>query len=1222
MFIDSGDFGSKGCSTSTALAVQDPASQPYVTAVGGTTLTLATGNAYSGEVTWNDYNITGGSSGGGLSTVWSKPTYQNSPGTTNTYSNGKRQVPDVSADGDPNTGYTIYVHDTSGCPTFTGTPGATDCWEAAGGTSAATPLWASAITLANQLRLSLGKPAFGFANPTLYTIANGRGNAAVFHDITSGDNCYATFCGTPNSGSAIYPATTGYDQATGIGSLNAGNLALYSIGKATFSPASVDFGAQPVSTSQSRTVTLTNDGIATLSISAATLNDTTGAFSATNDGCSGHSLNPGGACNITVRFLPTPSQSSYSASLAFTDSGGDSPQRIQLAGSVSQSTVTLTPNTLDFGNQIVGSAQTKTITLRNSGTTALGISSTGLGGTAFTVSDDQCTSKTLQPNQLCTVTIRFQPPDKAGYSERFFFSDNAPDSPQHVPLTGTGITAAITLSPTSVAFGAQPVGTAQTRIVTFNNQTAMTVTMGTVTLAAPSGGFSLAGDACSNQTISGGSACNVTVRFQPSAAQSYSGTLSFNDNGIGSPQQAPLTGSGITTGGPALALNPSSVTFDNTPMGTTYNAYKAVQITNSGSSALTISSLTLTGGNSGDFGITEYRCQGATLAPNDYCTTYLSFHPGTVGGRSATLNIYSNANADPTIPTTVSLSGSGFNSSAALIDLRSDLTDFGSQNVGVTSAPTNINILNSGNMPLTLASITFAGKSQNSADFSVDTSACAGQPIAAGTQCAIPVTFHPGAAGVRKAILVVYDNAADSPQLAFVQGTGTVSNTPAVSLSPQSLSFGNQTVNTTSGAATITLQNTGAAALSISSIATTANFAQTNTCGSSVAAGASCAINVTFTPPQQTSYTGTLTVTDSASGSPQTVSLNGTGVAMAAGSPAWNNYLTRTLPFDNVPVYGIGVGTATIGDAYYATAPMTIIGCTTTGDFVVQYGCDGSVAVGASHDINVQVDPQHVGQQTGNLVVETNDSGSPHTITLTVNGTGAPVVQLPATLDTGNQPVSTTSGPQTVTLKNTGNIPLSINSIAAGGEFAVTSNTCGTSLAAHTTCTINVTFTPTQLGQRTGTLTITDNAAGSPHTVSLTGAGTAPPPKIVHLSTLSVPVVGGTQVTITGTGFQSGASVFFGGVAGTVLGAPTATSIVVATPGHAAGTVDVVVANPDGQYSDTFVGFSYIPPGFVPGNPARPGPGASGSPPPPAPGGRPGPGATGPPPTGPPAGRT
>ncbi len=478
-------------------------------------------------------------------------------------------MPDVSADGDPNTGYTVYVHDTVNCPTATGTPGATDCWEAYGGTSAATPLWASAITLTNQYLGSLGKPAFGFANPTLYTIANGRGNAAVFHDITSGDNCYATFCGTPNSGSATYPATTGYDQATGIGSLNAGNLALYSIGKATVSPASVAFGAQPVNFPQSQTLTVTNDGIAALAISATTLTDATGTFSASGDGCSGHSLNPGGACSITITFVPAAAQS-YAASLAFTDTGGDSPQHVQLTGSGSQSTVTLTPNALNFGNQVVGSAQTKTITLRNSGASALGISGTGLGGTAFTVSDDQCTSKTLQPSQTCTVTIRFQPTSAVAYSESFFFGDNAPDSPQYVPLTGTGITAAITLSPTSVAFGAQPVGTAQTRIVTFNNQTAMAVTMGTVTLAAPSGGFSLAGDACSNQTISGGSACNVTVRFQPSAAQSYSGTLSFNDNGIGSPQQAPLTGSGITTGGPALALNPSSVTFDNTPMGTTY----------------------------------------------------------------------------------------------------------------------------------------------------------------------------------------------------------------------------------------------------------------------------------------------------------------------------------------------------------------------------------------------------------------------------------------------------------------------------------------------------------------------------------------------------------------------------------------------------------------------------------------------------------------------------
>jgi len=341
----------------------------------------------------------------------------------------------------------------------------------------------------------------------------------------------------------------------------------------------------------------------------------------------------------------------------------------------------------------------------------------------------------------------------------------------------------VALNTTSANFGAQSLGTSQTRFITLSNTGTAPLAISPVAISSrPNGGFTIMSDDCSGRSVAVNSACGVTVRFQPSTPpQSYTGTLSFNDNAAGSPQTVSLSGSGSTSSGPALSLNPSSVTFDNTPMGTTYNAYKAVQITNSGSSALTISSLTLAGGNSGDFGITEYRCQGATLAPNDYCTTYLSFHPGASGGRSATLNIFSNANADPTTPTTVSLSGSGFNGSAPLIDLRSDLTVFGSQIVGTTSAPTNINILNSGNVPLTLSSITFAGNSQNSADFAVNTSACTSQPIAAGTQCAIPVTFHPGAAGVRKAILIVNDSAADTPQLAFVQGTGVQPTTTTVS---------------------------------------------------------------------------------------------------------------------------------------------------------------------------------------------------------------------------------------------------------------------------------------------------------------------------------------------------------------------------------------------------------------------------------------------------------
>src|SRR6202007_1888909 len=110
-------------------------------------------------------------------------------------------------------------------------------------------------------------------------------------------------------------------------------------------------------------------------------------------------------------------------------------------------------------------------------------------------------------------------------------------------------------------------------------------------------------------------------------------------------------------------------------------------------------------------------------------------------------------------------------------------------------------------------------------------------------------------------------------------------------LAPASLACGNQNLNTTSAAQTVTLTNTGNAALSITSIAASTQFAQTNTCGASVAAGANCTISVTFTPTAIGAQTGTITITDNATGSPQTVRLTGTGmgslVSLSPGSLAF-----------------------------------------------------------------------------------------------------------------------------------------------------------------------------------------------------------------------------------------------------------------------------------------------------------------------------------------------
>jgi len=217
MFAASGDDGSEVCGGSnTALAVDDPANDPYVTGVGGTTLS-ALGPPPT-ESVWDDGVLAshecGGPTpcggGGGISTFYTMPSYQTGAaaslnvintnssktlcssltGTTNTYC---REVPDVSADADPYTGYVIYYN---------------GAWGGIGGTSAAAPTWAAFMALVDA---SSGcTSAVGFANPVLYGAAD-HSYGDSFNDIKSGNN------DVQNAHSGLYPAGTGYDMASGLG---------------------------------------------------------------------------------------------------------------------------------------------------------------------------------------------------------------------------------------------------------------------------------------------------------------------------------------------------------------------------------------------------------------------------------------------------------------------------------------------------------------------------------------------------------------------------------------------------------------------------------------------------------------------------------------------------------------------------------------------------------------------------------------------------------------------------------------------------------------------------------------------------------------------------------------------------------------------------------------------------------------------------------------------
>ncbi len=196
LFSATGDLGAYD--DGAALSVDDPGSQPYVTGVGGTTLTTnGSGGTYASETVWSSppdlrfitdptYSAFGNGGGGGFSTLWPAPSYQSNLNPAP----AMRSVPDVALNSDPQTGYSIYY---------------AGGWHVYGGTSAAAPLWAGFTALANQGRAALGKPPVGFLNPVLYQIGASAVYGSNFHDITAGTNLY-------------YPAGPGYDNASGWGS--------------------------------------------------------------------------------------------------------------------------------------------------------------------------------------------------------------------------------------------------------------------------------------------------------------------------------------------------------------------------------------------------------------------------------------------------------------------------------------------------------------------------------------------------------------------------------------------------------------------------------------------------------------------------------------------------------------------------------------------------------------------------------------------------------------------------------------------------------------------------------------------------------------------------------------------------------------------------------------------------------------------------------------------
>lgn len=411
-----------------------------------------------------------------------------------------------------------------------------------------------------------------------------------------------------------------------------------------------------------------------------------------------------------------------------------------------------------------------------------------------------------------------------------------------------------------------------------------------------------------------------------------------------------------------------------------------------------------------------------------------------------------------------------------VISLSPTALNFATQAVATASAPQTITVTNIGSVTLTVSQVVATG------DFD-EADNCVAAPIAPNSSCAVQVSFLPMVTGSRSGVLTIYGNVAGGQ--ATVALSGNASAAGAIVLLPVALTFPSTVINATSALQNITISNTGASTIALQTPSITGDFKLTaNTCGASLGSGVGCTVSIAFIPTASGGRGGIFSITDGAG--TQTASLTGIGT-----SPATDALSPLALTFAAQQIT-----TASAAQQITLTnsgdLPLTLIAAQiTSGDFTAVNTCGNSLNPHSACSIAVAFQPKNIGALTGLLSI--SDQYRSQTVTLNGTGVAPPGVSLApfSTVSFPNTGVGLTSAAQTVTLTNNGGVQLLLQSVAITGDFSIVpgSNNCGTSLAVNTACTMQIAFVPTVGGPRSGLLTITDNAPGSPQTLQLSGSG-------------------------------------------------------------------------------------------------------------------------------------
>jgi len=421
---------------------------------------------------------------------------------------------------------------------------------------------------------------------------------------------------------------------------------------------------------------------------------------------------------------------------------------------------------------------------------------------------------------------------------------------------------------------------------------------------------------------------------------------------------------------------------------------------------------------------------------------------------------------------------------------------FAGQALGTASNAQTVTLMNTGSLPLSASAIAMSG------DFS-ETDDCQGAAIAVGGNCTLQVTFTPTATGSRTGQMTISANVYGGQLAVALSGTGTAAG--PVSLIPATMSFGQTQTGSTSAPMAAEVANSSGTPVPITNVAITPPFILAgNACGTSaLAADAECQLTVEFAPTQPGAATGTLTLTDGAG--TQTIALSGTGITVSL-APAAISFDPTPGQTSNSPPVAVGAtsGLFQVEAGNSSQTAVPIASLSITPPFAIASRTCGAASLAPSADCQLQLtfSPTQEGAAAGTLTLV--DGAGTQTVALSGFGYAAATdglsplsVAFPATAE------GQVSAAQTVTLTNSGDLPLTSISVAVSAGFQIAQNGCGTQLAAHSPCAIGVEFAPTQTGSQNGALSVSDITRAQPQAVALSGTGVEPGALSVSATTLS-----------------------------------------------------------------------------------------------------------------------